>query len=115
MLSCRKRVVWHGYGGIWQVIILSLIKMDPSPTVGGKSDTGGLVMREEYHSPFGRTAKNACIEPCSLCPTPKLSLFIHAKFDNKKTFFIIFPASFRITHLASVRVFLFEESPSRRT
>ena len=33
----------------------------------GKSDTGGLVMREEYHSPFGRTAKNACIEPDSLC------------------------------------------------
>ena len=32
-----------------------------------KSDTGGLVMREEYHSPFGRPAKNACIEPCSLC------------------------------------------------
>ena len=24
-------------------------------------------MREEYHSAFGRTAKNACIEPCSLC------------------------------------------------
>lgn len=45
-----------------------------------KSDTGGLVMREEYHSPFGRTAKNACIEPCSLCLP---SSFIHAKFDNK--------------------------------
>ena len=28
---------------------------------------GGLVMREEYHSALGRTAKNACIEPCSLC------------------------------------------------
>ena len=24
-------------------------------------------MREEYHSALGRTAKNACIEPCSLC------------------------------------------------
>ena len=24
-------------------------------------------MREEYHSAFGRTAKNACIEPYSLC------------------------------------------------
>ena len=39
-------------------------------------------MREEYHSPFGRTAKNACIEPGSLCLPTSLS-FIHAKFDNK--------------------------------
>ena len=31
-------------------------------------------MREEYHSPFGRTAKNACIEPGSLCLPTSLSL-----------------------------------------
>lgn len=39
---------------------------EASVVLVGKSDTGGLVMREEYHSPFGRPAKNACIEPCSL-------------------------------------------------
>lgn len=33
-------------------------------------------MREEYHSPLGRTAKNACIEPCSLCAPSCSLLFI---------------------------------------
>lgn len=33
-------------------------------------------MREEYHSPFGRTAKNACIEPCSLCLPSSALLFM---------------------------------------
>ena len=63
---------------------------------------GGLVMREEYHSAFGRTAKNACIEPYSLClatllfiPMPSLTSTI----SQSKLVLILLDNAYTIRHI----------------